>query len=355
MKQLLFILTLLPAVALAQLNVVAVEKVIRSTYNLEFKKADSLLEHMDSGTPAYYLLKANNIKWSNYPIIEDKSPIISQFLAYLDSAEMLASTHLSSDKDSPEYAYYYLSAIIMRAEYLATNDHMLKASLEGKKVLNIIKRGFEWAEQEPEYLTTTGLYNYYIHLYREKGFFYQTMLWPFPDASKHDGLYYLKRAAEEALFTQAEAKMFLAHLYLRMEDNPEQALVYSEQLIAEYPENYYFRQLHIEALLAANQADEAALQLNLVDTSDPYSTAKTHLYQAISDIQRKRTSVGYELPEVIAALEKLDGDQSHYLSLAYYYLSKTISNSEEQDKALSQAADFAKYPFMIKKLKEHGA
>ncbi|MFM7859247.1 MAG: tetratricopeptide repeat protein, partial [Flammeovirgaceae bacterium] len=49
---------------------------------------------------------------------------------------------------------------------------------------------------------------------------------------------------------QTEALIYLAHIYLRLENRPFDALAYSKKLIDRYPKNSKFAELYIENLIA---------------------------------------------------------------------------------------------------------
>lgn len=304
-----------------------------------------------------YLLKAYYLRWKHSPITESKEGIYQHYLQVLDSAENMAAQRLKKDPDNLAEAYYYMTAHIMRAELFALNGDMVKAAFEGKGTFSYIKKGFEWCKQNPEFYTTTGLYNFYVELYREKGFFYQTLLWPFSKGSKIKGLKYLEKASEKAVFTKVEATIFLSHLNFKMEIKPEKGLQYLKELRQRYPNNLKFIEMHIENLLALKQFDEAEKLLPLLQKKDdPYVSAKNQLFGGIltSEIDGDYLKADVQLKEAINQFDTLEGDQDHYQSLAYFYLAKmemARANFDKRDKHLDKAASYVKYPYLEQAIK----
>lgn len=328
---------------------------------MDFDKADESISEFYATYPnntARHLLKAYYIRWKNYPIVQGIEKSYEYYSSILDSAKNEAKIKLSINKNDPEHSYYYMAAHIMQAELYANNGHMVKASFEGKSAFSYIKKGFEWCDKYPEFLTTTGLYNYYIEFYREKGFFYQSLLWPFSKGDKQAGLVYLKNAGKSAVFTKVEAIQYLAHLNFKMEDNPDTALEYIDELISLYPNNSIFRDLHIEILLELNQLDKAQVSLNRHEVGDnPYLLPRKHLYQAaIKTGLGDLTNAKKEIKQSINALNQLPLDQDHHLSLAFYYLSvieKKLGNIDLSEEALSEAENYVKYPYMLRKIERY--
>lgn len=363
--KLIFLFTCLPLALQAQLTK---DELIKTTldliYSMEFHQAKKAVDQYYELYPdetSKYLLKAYFLRWKHSPITEGKEDIYRQYLGVLDSADQQAGKRLKKQGDNLAEAYYYMTAHIMRAELYALNGDMVKAAFEGKSTFSYIKKGFEWCERNPEFYTTTGLYNYYIELYREKGFFYQTLLWPFSKGSKTKGLEYLREASVEAIFTKVEAMLFLSHLNFKMEMNPEKGLHYIQQLRKQYPDNLKFIEMHIENLMALNEYGQAReIMASFTKKEDPYVSAKRSLFSGIltfkldNDLEKSVE----ELIKAINKLNALEGDQKHYLSLAYIYLAKlevTRNNGKMSEDYLDKAEDFVKYPYYEREIERLSA
>lgn len=305
-----------------------------------------------------YLLKAFYLRWKHYPILEKDTELYFNYLSILDSAESSAELVLKRDKIDLEQAYYKMTSHIMRAELHATNEDIVKAAMEGKNAFGIIKKGFEWCEQNPEFYISTGLYNYYVEFYRDKGFFYQSLLWPFSKGDRSDGLKYLKKGSGLATFSKVECEIYLAHLNFKMQNNPGLGLTYIQNLRQKFPNNTKFAEMEIENLIALNRIDETFKPLALLkNTNDDYTLLKIMLFESIAQVVQNRQldAQKRQLQKSIKELDELDGDQEHYLSLAYLYLGKAekaLKNEGDAESHFDKAKKYAKYPYIKEKLEE---
>ncbi len=303
-----------------------------------------------------HLLKAYYLRWKHSPIIKNDGELYDTFMASLDSAESSADLFLKTKKNNPEESYYKMTSHIMRAELHAVNDDFIKAALEGKNAFGIIKKGFDWCEGYPEFNISTGLYNYYIEFYRDKGFFYQSLLWPFSKGDKKKGLDYLKVGSEKATFSKVECQLYLAHLYFKMENDPKTGLKYIQNLRDNFPNNSKFVEMHTENLIALNMYDQAEKALaSQVQNSNEFFHAKRLLFKGMISygLNSKIVDTKGLLHSAIKEIEKLAGDNDHYLSLAYLTLAKIELNQNELDRSenlLKKAKNLAKYTYTKKQI-----
>jgi hypothetical protein len=127
-------------------------------------------------------------------------------------------------------------------------------------------------EQEPELSEIkflSGLYHFYYHYYKEQKPAFFAFSWIFKEGDKDTGLKWLEEVAQEESFVQTEANIYLAHIYLRIEDEPEKARQYVEWLNAQYPNNLKFYELYIETHLALDDfSPELKLMINKLLSSD---------------------------------------------------------------------------------------
>lgn len=353
--KLLLLVTCLPIFLQAQpSNNEHIKNTLDLIYDMNFDQAEESIKNYYQLYPeetSKYLLRTYFLRWKYSPIVESKEDIYTRYLQVIDSADQQSSKRLKKQPDNLAEAYYYMTAHIMRAELYALNGDMVKAAFEGKRTFSYIKKGSEWCEQNPEFCTTTGLYNYYIELYREKGFFYQTLLWPFSKGNKSKGLEYLQKASKEAVFTKVEAVLFLSHLNFKMEKNPKRGLDYIEQLREKYPGNLKFMEMHIENLIALDQNKKANnILVSFKSSNDPYISAKRQLFKGILTfaVYDDFEKASVQLHKAINQLSSLEGDQEHYLCLAYLYLAKlemANNNNEKSEVYLNEAEDLVKYPY----------
>jgi hypothetical protein len=332
---------------------------LNSIYKMDFKQSKILVDEYYSAYPnqtSKYILKAYHLRWKYLPISEDDQSIYYKYLAVLDSAINSAENKLSISKDDLEESYFKMSAHIMKAELYAHNNNIVKAAFEGKNAFSIIKKGFEWCEQNPEFYISTGLYNYYIEFYRDKGFFYQSLLWPFSSGNRALGLDYLKKGNVKATFSEIECRFYLAHLNFKLENNPELGLKYCKELIDQFPNNLKFIEMYIENLLACKRFEEIpALLASLSATDDRFVSSKAKLFKGFllfeqhGDFEKARAL----LLESLILMNTIVGDNDHFKSVAHLKLGELeikTGNSQLGLEHLKKAKNLAKYRYIIEQI-----
>ncbi|MEL7006944.1 MAG: hypothetical protein AAFN93_30150, partial [Bacteroidota bacterium] len=187
------------------------------------------------------------------------------------------------------------------------------------------KKGFDLYSENPEFCISTALYNYYIEHYREKGFFYRSLLFTFPKGDKKKGLQLLSEGHNKGLFTSVECLLYLAHLNFKMENKPFVGLGHCKILYEEYPANERFQEMYIENLLQCKKYSAAAKVLQQFKRSDnDYYKPKAILFEAIINLEKNKNLplAKRYLLKSIEQLESLPGDNDHFKSLAFLKLAQ---------------------------------
>jgi hypothetical protein len=332
---------------------------LNSIYAMDFNKSKNLVDNYYKeyqNQTSKYIVKAYYLRWKYLPITKDLPVIYSQYLSVLDSAISSAENILSKNADNLEESYFKMSALIMKAELHAHNNSIIKAAFEGKSALSIIKNGFEWCEQNPEFYISTGLYNYYIEFYRDKGFFYQSLLWPFSNGNKSLGLEYLKKGNAQATFSKVECRFYLAHLNFKLENNPELGLKYCKELIDQFPNNLKFIEMYVENLLACKRYDDIPVLLKVLSASgDHFVTSKAKLFAGflIFEQQHNYKEARALLLESLNQMNSLSGDNDHFKSVAHLKLGELeikTGNNQLGIEHLKKAKNLAKYRYIIEQI-----
>jgi len=157
--------------------------------------------------------------------------------AYLDGGRQ---TH-------PEAIFFEMSARGLLAEYYADEGHYMKAIGEAGKAYDLVKKGFELSNEIPEFLLTTGVYNYFREKYPEKHPAFKPLLWFFRGGDVKLGLQQIDEATQKAVLTNVEAHVYMSYIYLRYEFEPEKARKYLWSLTKTYPNNPYMKAKLLEA------------------------------------------------------------------------------------------------------------
>jgi tetratricopeptide (TPR) repeat protein len=111
---------------------------------------------------------------------------------------------------------------------------------------------------------------------------YKPFIWFFKKGDKQQGLKQLQKARENSIFMQAEAGLYLQHIYLRYELNPQAAIPVSKDLVDKYPKNLIFRSDYVEALLEAGQYQEAEKAIPpLLNSDRPHFTMVGQIFKGV--------------------------------------------------------------------------
>jgi len=277
MNKLFLFFLLFCTVAQAQQNILDREittdltnKSVQHLYNLEVEESLRYAEKLKAllpDHPAYPLIQALHIRWAEAPldIKSEKYQVLQKYLFQtLDASEKM----MAKDKNNAEAKFLALASHGLLAMFYAEEGSYFKAASEAKSAYGYLKDGMDLTEKYPDFYFSAGLYNYYREAYPEKHPVYKPFLWFFKKGDKQMGLQQLQKAREASIFMQAEAGLYLQHIYLRYEMNPKAAIPVSKDLVEQYPKNLIFRSDYVEALLGAGRYQEAEKALPPLANSD---------------------------------------------------------------------------------------
>ena len=259
-----------------------VKKGLHYIYNTESRKAEQyihLVEELMPHHPVAPMMRALNTNWSANPIESDTEEF-RKLIGYLQLSLDRTKNYLKEDPNDMEAVFFAMAIYGWLAQFYDEDGLTFKALNSAKKAYQYMKIGFEMMDQSPEFYFSTGLYNYYRVQYPESNPVYKPFLWFFPDGDKELGLEQLDYASKQAVFTRAEASMYLAHIYLRYENRPSKAVSYSEELVELFPKNTFFKVNHGEALLAAEEYKKVypLIQMLLLEHKEFYKMSGEIFY-----------------------------------------------------------------------------
>jgi len=208
--------------------------------------------------PVVPLMIAMTMLWSNIPTITEELflEMQDQLLYAIELAEIN-----DPDLDDPEMVFFAMASHGLLAEYYADQDYNLRAVGEANKAYGLMKKGFKIVDTHPEFLFTTGLYNYFREKYPEKHPIYKPLLWFFRGGDIDLGLEQLEKACEVAVLSQVEAYVYLSYIYLRYEYQPEKAQQYLSTIIEMYPNNFYAKGKYLESLANPDDFKKAPIEI----------------------------------------------------------------------------------------------
>jgi len=342
-------------------NMQLVQKGVYFIYNVEEDSADVYIEKVEARLPKHPtvpMMRALKVLWANIPLVTVDS-VFKVFSGHLRETIRLAAYLDGGRQTHPEAIFFEMAARGLLAEYFADDGHYMKALSEASKAYDLIKKGFDLSEEIPEFLLTTGVYNYFREKYPEKYPVYRPLLWFFRSGDVELGIQQINEATQKAVLTRVEAYVYMSYIYLRYEYQPQKAQSYLWELTKAYPNNLYIKAKLLESLTPKNDFVQAPVPVikELSNSDRPYyqmagasfmgiyhEKVKGQPDKALNDYQ-KALRVGQEIP----------GHGTYYRTLAYlglgrvyakkgmkgqaeYNLRKVLESGESDD-LLSEARD----------------
>lgn len=295
--------------------------------------------------PVIPLMRAMSILWAHIPTISED--LFLKIEVQLDSAVELARIK-DPDLEDPEMIFFAMGAYGLLAEYYADQGYSMKAVGEANRAYGLMKKGFDIVDGYPEFLLTTGLYNYFREKYPQKHPIYKPLLWFFRSGDMELGLEQLERACTESFLTEVEAHVYLSYIYLRYEYKPELAQKYLLELCTMYPKNYYAKAKYLESLAGPKGFENPPLEIiyDLIKHDSPYYKLAGYVFLGYFEEKnvgnKEKAEYAYRL-----GLEQGVEIPSHgefFKSFGYLGLGRLLVNkgeNEEARKILDLALEYA--------------
>ncbi|WP_144017407.1 hypothetical protein [Ekhidna lutea] len=284
--------------------------------------------------PVIPLMRAMSILWVNIPTISEELFLEMEY--HLDSAVSLAVKN-DPELEDPEMIFFAMASYGLLAEYYADQGYTMRAVGEANRAYGLMKKGFEIVDEYPEFLLTTGLYNYFREKYPEKHPIYKPLLWFFRNGDMELGLNQLKRATKESFLTRVEAHVYLSYIYLRYEFEPKLAQTYLSALCEKYPNNYYAKAKYLESLANPTDFKQAPIDIiySLIKHESPYYKLAGYVFLGYLEEKiiknQKKAEYAYRL-----ALDYGKTIPSHgefFKSFGYVGLGRILVEKGEKDEA----------------------
>jgi hypothetical protein len=288
--------------------------------------------------PIVPTMKALSLLWVNIPVVTVDS-VFDELNVHLRETIKLAQKMDGGRQEHPEAIFFEMSARGLLAEYYADQGHYMKALNEASQAYELVKSGFKLTEEIPDFLTTTGIYNYFREKYPERHPVYKPLVWFFKSGDLEAGIEQLDQATRFATLTHVEASVYLAYIYLRYEYQPEKAQAYLHDLTEIYPRNLYVKAKLLESLVPGNSITMVSKEtLEVLMNSDrPYYRMAGRSFNGlyVEKTLKKDEEAIANYNQAIKVGEEIEGHGEYYRDLAYLGLGRIYSR---QDNA--QAARF---------------
>lgn len=284
--------------------------------------------------PVIPLMRAMTILWANIPIISEES--FAEMEVHLDSAIFLAK-EVDPDLEEPEMIFFAMAAYGLLAEYYADQNHTMKAVGEANRAYGLMKKGFDIVDERPEFLLTTGLYNYFREKYPERHPIYKPLLWFFRSGDMELGLKQLEMACTESFLTRVEAHVYLSYIYLRYEFNPSLAQQYLSELCSLYPNNFYAKAKYLESLANPEDFKNVPLEViySLITHESPYYKLAGYVFLGYFEekiiMNQEKAEYAYRLG--LEYGDKIPNHGEFFKSFGYLGLGRVLVEKEQKEEA----------------------
>lgn len=253
-------------------------KALDAVYKLQFDGFEKIASNfIQKDQVMYSLLKIFALRWKEVPVAYSQSShqyhdLLLKELAMLEKEK----------NQTPMLSYYKICTYLFLSEYYFSLDEKWSALKYAQKAYPLVMESFEKNYTQPEFQFIKGLYLYYIEYYRKKNLFYRAALFAFHSGNQKKGLELLKTSAGQFSMAQVEAKIFLAHIYLHLENKPFEALPYSKELTSNYPTNLKLMELYTNNLVKCKMYREAMTFVDqLENQKNEYYSIPGYFYRGV--------------------------------------------------------------------------
>ena len=236
-----------------------IQQTLDKIYNMEFDEAETLIRQIRTRYPQHPvgpILRATQLELQYLPVHENTAATAQFTQATMQGLEQ-AKRMLERNQKDPEAIFFALTAHSYLASLYNNQGEALKAVSESKKAYTYMKDGFTLMNKSTDFYFTTGLYNYYVERYPMDHPVVRPFMFFFQDGDMQTGLKQMDVATRKALFMRPVACYYLAHIYLKHENQPAKAIGYTKYLADKYPNNPLFAMINAETLLLSGRYAEA--------------------------------------------------------------------------------------------------
>lgn len=329
-------------------------------YNYEFKEADTYFQQVKakySKHPVTPLLSAFQLQWQNLSI-EQNPKILSQYLGLLEKCRVLAEPMLNDPNKKAEAIFFLVAAHGYNALVLNHKKEQVKAANEARKAYGYLKDGKQLTEKNPEFLFTTGLYNFYRIQYPETHPIVKPVMLFLENGNKKTGMYQLEQAVQKSVFSRIEAAYYITGVNLKYESNYSKALTYSNWLNERYPNNSLYLMRHTESLIMNQKYDEAMPFIQILKRSKDraYLLAGTLFEGMLFEKGNKNDKQAAEAYYKVVKMQLNDNLTSDYTAMAYAGLARIsirIGNHKSAGELYKKSLELAEYNSTILEAKRN--
>lgn len=248
------------------------KQAIDSLYNRNEDAAERVMKPwMDNypDHPLWHLWNAMELWWK---VLEDlpDDQYDEEFFNLMKLADYEAGRLLRKQPDHPDALIIASVANAYAARHHSNRENWITSMNLGRRAFQAHGRLLEVRPNLPDNEFAEGLKRYYSAYIPDNYPVVRAISWFLPEGDKQGGILSLQKASKNGVFARPEAAYFLGYILLNYEEDYEEASEIFETLVNSYPENGYYRRLHIRALVQMKRYEEAkgAAQIVLNNRSE---------------------------------------------------------------------------------------
>ena len=232
---------------------------VEQIYNLRYSAAESTFKIVIKDYPksaAGLFFDAMIVWWKIMPdLMNERYDDI--LIDKLDNTIDYCDELLEKNPKNAEALFLKGGALGFRGRLYIYRESWLKAALDGKDALPLIKEAYKNDPNNVDVQLGFGIYNYYIDFIPQKYPVVKPIVSLFPKGDRKKGLKQLQYVADKGKYANYETQYFLASIYFQYEKNNNKALEIIDNLLNKFPNNPAFEKYKGKILVGMKNYREA--------------------------------------------------------------------------------------------------
>ena len=232
---------------------------IEQIYNLQYSAAESTFKVVAKEYPksaAGLFFDAMIVWWKIMPDLMNErydDILIDKLENTIDYCDEL----LEKNPNNSEALFFKGGALGFRGRLYIYRESWIKAALDGKDALPLIKEAYKCDPNNIDVQLGFGIYNYYIDFIPQKYPVVKPIVSLFPKGDKQKGLKQLNYVADRGKYANYETQYFLTSIYYQYEKNNKKALEIINNLLVKFSNNPAFEKYKGKILIGMKNYSEA--------------------------------------------------------------------------------------------------
>jgi len=242
-----------------------IDRIYTETSLYRFRTADSLIkanENRCKSNPTFHLAVINYYWWKL--ISGQQNAVYAKKIT--ERIELVARNNKVNSQISDHELFVLISIYAFQAR-VSLKDHAYFSALSALSTYySIIKQSFGREYRYSPFLLTSGLYQFFSGLARDRYPIFSPLLNQFASGNMKLGLYYLGNASlSDDMKIKQEAEYFLMKIHFDIHHDYKEAEKYCQLLIKKYPDNLLFQYYLFKIWLASGQVAKATDQIEVLE------------------------------------------------------------------------------------------